>query len=183
MEHWIGGAEDKKECLFYAVANNNADLYSYLIEEVGLVADLEEMNKEGMNLLHIAAKKGNDRIIYLICDGARDVNQVTEKNGETALHLAIEAGHESSVRFLLSFDPDVNKQDVHGVTPLMKAVQAGSVRATKDLLMKGAKKETVESNNRKAVDFVDELQDAAVQKQLKKALVSIIDLTYLSFLS
>ena len=65
----IGGKDEIKECFFYVVANKNADFMTYLIEEVGLVPSLDMTNLEGDSLLHIAARTGNDRIIYILCEG------------------------------------------------------------------------------------------------------------------
>jgi len=54
------------------------------------------------------------------------------------LHIAARDGHDSSVRFLLSFDASLHALDRNGETPLFKAVRSGNVSAVKDLLLKGA---------------------------------------------
>jgi len=70
LDKWIGSGQERKECLFYAIANNNTDLFSYLVDEVGLVADLDQTNNDGNTLLHVAAANGNDRAIYKLCNMA-----------------------------------------------------------------------------------------------------------------
>ena len=70
LQSQIGGQQERKECLFYAVANKNSEFLTYLVGEVGLKISLEEKNEKGETLLHIAAEKGDDRMIYLLCEGA-----------------------------------------------------------------------------------------------------------------
>ena len=65
------------ECLFYAVENKNYDFLRYLANEVGLQVTLDSNKaiRNGMTLLHVAAKVGDDRIIYFLCERAEDINQ------------------------------------------------------------------------------------------------------------
>ena len=70
LQSQIGGKQEQKECLFYIVANQNCDFFTYLVNDVGLTVSLEEKNEQGETLLHVAAAKGDDRMIYLLCEGA-----------------------------------------------------------------------------------------------------------------
>ena len=36
VRDWIGGAAEQRDCLFFAVNHNNADMLSYLLKEIKL---------------------------------------------------------------------------------------------------------------------------------------------------
>jgi ankyrin repeat protein len=156
LTQWLGGKNERNECLFYAASNKNVDFLSYLMYEVGLKTDLDVKNEDGDNLLHIAAKNGDDRMIYLLCEHAPDVDQ-PNRYGESALHIAARNGHDSSVRFLLSFDASVAVLNSQKETPLFSAVRAQSVRCVKDLLIKGANRNTKNQKDQRPVDLLSEM--------------------------
>ena len=105
IKEWLGGDAEQRDCLFYAVGHNNADLLSYLLTEVKLGPRVNDKNEEGSTLLHAAAKKGNERMIFELAGDepgyGADVNAV-DKDGNTPLHEAAKAKQASAARFLLS---------------------------------------------------------------------------------
>lgn len=76
LSQWLGTVDDQKECLFYAVQNQNCDLLTYLIDEVGLTLDSTSVNADGKSLLHIAAAKGNSRMVYELCQAAAEASHI-----------------------------------------------------------------------------------------------------------
>jgi len=74
------------------------------------------------------------------------------------LHIACQHGHESSVRYLLSFGTSINlmpllsMQNNDGETPLHSAVRGRSVRCVKDLLLKGASRKDKNSEDQTPFD-------------------------------
>ena len=104
IRDWLGGAKECRDCLFFAVEHNNADMLTYLLEEVKLGKYVNEKNENGLSLLHIAAKNGNERIIFELAGDksyGADVN-AEDKQSNKPLHIAAAASQTSAARFLIS---------------------------------------------------------------------------------
>ncbi|NXC43730.1 AN33B protein, partial [Penelope pileata] len=67
-----------------------------------------------------------------------DVNQ-EDKEGNTALMMAAQAGHITIVNYLLNYFPalDIERRDARGLTALMKAAVQGREDCVAALLMAG----------------------------------------------
>jgi len=75
-----------------------------------------------MSALQFAAQGNQAAVItYLLDVHNFDINQVDGKQS-SALHWAIFNTNEIALQFLLARNPDVNLQDIKGVTPLHLAV-------------------------------------------------------------
>jgi len=101
-----------------------------------------------------AAKKGSDDILEQYLDDTSygvTVNTI-DSLGETALHWASRAGHESSVEFLLKRGANVNAQDRSGETPLHKAAWRSQEDTIKLLLKYGANRDVENKEGKKPVD-------------------------------
>lgn len=89
--------------------------------------DLNISNDNGYSPVHLAVKNKNLQIIQLLERKADEMNvsiyeKVETKNGNSALHLAIEVGSIDLVRHLLqSGKVDVNKKNLSGHTALYLA--------------------------------------------------------------
>jgi len=96
-------------------------------------------------LLHLAAQKGSERIIFELAGDepgyGADVNSVDAK-GNTPLHIAAQANKPSAARFLVSLGAELETRNSSGDTPLHLAVQSENLRTSKDLLLKGAERNT-----------------------------------------
>uniref|UniRef100_A0A1I8J5W0 ANK_REP_REGION domain-containing protein n=1 Tax=Macrostomum lignano TaxID=282301 RepID=A0A1I8J5W0_9PLAT len=68
----------------------------------------------------------------------RDVFDLPDSEGATALMLAADAGHHELIEKLVELGAFVQAQDSHGRTALTRACEAGHVRAAKSLIDKGA---------------------------------------------
>ncbi|XP_074077132.1 photoreceptor ankyrin repeat protein [Macrotis lagotis] len=88
----------------------------------------------------VACYKGFDRIVVLLSHCPfLDVNH-QDKEGNTALMLAAQAGHITLVNYLLNYYPglDLDQRDSGGLTALMKAAVQGRSDCVAALLMSGA---------------------------------------------
>ena len=97
-------------------------------------ADPNATSDNGMTPLIAAAGNGQFNITkMLVADGA----EVTAKGsdyGESALYFSVEKDFWKVAKYLISKGADVNVQTDFGVTPLMKAVAAGSKKCVNILL-------------------------------------------------
>lgn len=83
--------------------------------------------------LHVAASKGQLRVVKFLLEQGADVNQRSSK-GETVLHWAAQGGHRTMIELLFSHGADANAQDGEGFTPLHHAVRQG-YRSVAELLL------------------------------------------------
>ena len=110
IKEWLGGANEQRDCLFYAVNNNNAEMLSYLLSNVKLGSRVNDKDENDQSLLHIAARAGNERMIFELAGDepgyGADVNSYDSKRN-TPLHIATRANKPSAARFLLSVGADL----------------------------------------------------------------------------
>lgn len=62
----------------------------------------------------------------------------TDKEGNTALHWAADAGHVSIARSLVDAGIDIDMQNRQGLTPLLMAVRGGNLNMVRALIAAGA---------------------------------------------
>lgn len=81
---------------------------------------------EKSSALHLAVEKGHDEIVHeFIIHCGMDVNQRTEPNLKTSVHLAVHAGNIVMLRKLRELGADFNLKDKDGLTPFQYAMQNG----------------------------------------------------------
>jgi ankyrin repeat protein len=97
-----------------------------------------------------AATAGHLNIVKALCAAGADVNATTEKNGETALHIAIKSGHYDITNELLLYRPDLEMRTSSGQeAPLhYAAAKTGSLAAVVALLKSGANIEALDTQGR-----------------------------------
>ncbi len=118
---------------------NNLDIVKFLLENK---ADINQLNKDGWNALHIAVREGHYEIVnYLL--GFNNVKQSLDqrsKNGRTVYHTSALHGH-LDILVLLLFASKKNSEDMQlndlnilsmkdscGITPFMDAVLGKNIK-------------------------------------------------------
>lgn len=107
-----------QSALFYAVSKGHPNIVKILLD---FGASLEIRNGHGQTVLHRAATVGNAIILKELLPKSTNQIDWTDKNGNTALHLAVEDGHEDAVRLLLSSKANRNIPNSEGKVPLSLA--------------------------------------------------------------
>ncbi|MBS0204831.1 MAG: ankyrin repeat domain-containing protein [Planctomycetes bacterium] len=99
---------------------------------------LHRSNDFGMTPLHLAADKGQDRVVEILLQAGADVNVPNANVQATPLQYAATGGFVQAVRVLLDANANVNATDSVGRTPLMWAASKGQESVVKLLLERGA---------------------------------------------
>ncbi|MBU0581296.1 MAG: ankyrin repeat domain-containing protein [Candidatus Margulisbacteria bacterium] len=119
--------------LIAARKRNGKDILQILLNKG---ANLYVKDSFNNNILLIAAQEGYPENIKFLLDKGLPL-EVTNNNGETALHLA--RVHAAAIELLLDRGANIEARDNEGETPLHKAVRYQSLDAVKVLLDKGAR--------------------------------------------
>ncbi|XP_029893089.1 photoreceptor ankyrin repeat protein isoform X2 [Aquila chrysaetos chrysaetos] len=139
-----GGAGDLS--LYQCCARNDAKLVKERLEHGVTRSEATELDVNGRNGLMVACYKGFIDIVPLLqkCPYI-NVNQ-QDKDGNTALMMAAQAGHITIVNYLLNYYPalEVDKRDPRGLTALMKAAVQGRHDCVAALLLAGADLQAVD---------------------------------------
>lgn len=116
--------------------------------------------------LHYYCEKGNEPVVYMLLSYGADPNRV-DMHGNTALIATIKGSSptrlsSSIIKVILGeSDADVNKRGgskAGRITPLMAAVQAGSVLIAETLLKHGANPRLKDSEGRTVFDMTDDAE-------------------------
>ena len=121
-----------------AVMRGDVEMVTMLVNKG---ARLDMVDSEGRTALHHAASLGDRQILELLLsgDGAQLVNIKTkDKSSQTALHLAIKAGHVEVVTSLLEAGARTDLGDCQGWPSLHLAVVRGEADCVVALLHHGA---------------------------------------------
>jgi len=78
-------------------------------------------DKMGRNALHNAAIENDTELVRRLIYGKLDIN-AKDKTGFTALHFAAQNGCLETATILIKNGANINSIDIHGNTPLAKAV-------------------------------------------------------------
>jgi len=76
---------------------------------------VDELDDQGMGLIHWAADRGSTAILHALIDAGANVNQ-TDSDGQTALHFAASCGHAEVIRLLLAAGACGDAKDADGAT-------------------------------------------------------------------
>ena len=82
---------------------------------------LNAPNGKGFTPLMIAIKKGHLNSAVSLLSAGADPNISHHETGNTALHLAVEAGNQILVKLLVVFGADLRMKNKAGKTPLLLA--------------------------------------------------------------
>lgn len=125
--------DDEGFCPIHVASGLN---HSEIVEILLKQHDKENVNikAHGFTALHLAAAKGYDRIVYLLCKFGCNVDAINEE-GDTALISSSRLGHTAVVNVLIENNANVNKKSqLDGESPLFASASTGKFLVVKRLL-------------------------------------------------
>lgn len=126
---------DGNTALHCALQFRSAELIHFLMDHTKLDSDIQ--NKKGEHYMHIAATKWDLQTFkqFVATPPDRNLN-LSDGNGETALHIAARSENIDIVEYLLSIPSTaVNARDKMGRTSLHLACEKGHIEIVKRLLI------------------------------------------------
>ncbi|XP_067857157.1 ankyrin repeat domain-containing protein 33B-like [Heptranchias perlo] len=126
--------------LYQASATNNAAALEELLHRETSEREVMESDRNGRTGLMVACYQGFMDIVFTMAQCPHlDVNW-QDKEGNTALAIAAQAGHITITNYLLNYFPglDIERRNVHGLTALMKAGIQGRTDCVRALMLAGA---------------------------------------------
>ncbi|XP_069564178.1 ankyrin repeat domain-containing protein 33B [Brachyistius frenatus] len=147
-----GAAGGAAATLYQACARNEPGSLRRVLERGVTKEEVTELDVNSWNGLMLACCKGFLDIVHGLHDCPFvDVNQ-QDNEGNTALMIASQAGHISTVMYLLNYFPgvDLEVRDCRGFTALIKAAMTGRNDVVAALVMAGADIHAVDSTRGKS---------------------------------
>ena len=172
IKEWVNvrTTDDEFTALHMSSFSGKYSIVSLLIENK---ANIYAVNKDGLNMLHTAAQGDQAFMLYYFKELGLNINSV-DNRGSTPLHWACFSKSEIAISYLLAWDVKIDEADQRGLTPLHLAVKAvnelNTTRPVRGLLISGASRKKEDLLNRKAIDFVSEVDDSNLQRELKEIL-------------
>jgi uncharacterized protein len=118
----------KPMLLYEAVKEGHADMVELLVKQGVSISYMGENNQ---TILHAALKSGgfsgcNPDMLRLLTstDNISSIINKTDEQGQTPLHIAAEKGRFDLVSILFELNPNVNKVNNNGATPLGLAIKS-----------------------------------------------------------
>lgn len=147
--------EDKDDSgmtnLHHAVEAGNLPLAESLIHGG---ANLGSRDNGGRTVLHYASmeqSQGPDMMTLLLNAGGKAIMNLTDANGQTALHYAAERDFTDGMHILVDHGVDTRTTDYYGFSPFLWAVVSGQTRATEKLLTIGADANSTSADGKSAL--------------------------------
>lgn len=132
--------------LHVAVLYDQIMIVDFLLDRTDI--DINAADTDGLTALHYACMKNRQNILLLLLQENAD-SRLTDSYGNTALHLAVDRGHESCVKAMLYLSEhmnvpmNANTANDNGDTPLHLAARWGYHMIVRILLECGAKCEPI----------------------------------------
>ncbi|MCB0322438.1 MAG: ankyrin repeat domain-containing protein [Bdellovibrionales bacterium] len=136
--------------LLLAARDGNVPLIQALITAG---ADPRITNASGETLLHAAARGKHDLTVALFSAALKELLEVKNRNGRTALMLAADRGNREIAKTLLTVGSNPNRVDAYGWNALHFAAASGHVEMVRLLLEQGADKDAVSANGERPLDL------------------------------
>jgi ankyrin repeat protein len=124
--------KDGWTALHFAVDGGHEEVVNFLLSQG---AQASSKDDKGVTPLITAATKGHLGVVqrFLQVVGEQGLTEQNE-NGLTALHFAVDKGHEEVVKFLISNGAQTNSKDGFCLTPIMRASHQGYLGIVQMLL-------------------------------------------------
>jgi ankyrin repeat protein len=129
-----------------------------------LIVGKSRRKHEGKLVLHRAASLGYEGMLELLIQGGALVNATAE--GETALHLAAEKGHNEAMRILLGRGALLEMKDRDGLTSLSRAARSGFMSTINAMMLYNPKLDSRDNNGQSALVWAAQRGYLAVVKRL-----------------
>ena len=148
--------------IFFAVYNNNLEMVKLLVKH-GAILDV--ITYCGSPLLLNCLRHKDNKIVKFLIDSGADVN--VKDNGRSLLYFCIGDNSE-----LLEFLLDRNDLDTNtrhgdwGTTPLLVAIQIGSIDIVRKLIKHGANVNLAEYNGTSPLDMAEDCKKDDIFKLL-----------------
>ena len=120
---------DSEKTLLDFIKEGNTESVIKLLQTNG-AETLNELDEDGMGLIHWAADRGYHKIIEILISHGANVN-LRDAEMQTALHYSAGCGHIECISVLLKNNADCNLKDDAGLEPKDVAIDA----KVKDLLI------------------------------------------------
>ncbi|XP_055636819.1 acyl-CoA-binding domain-containing protein 6-like [Toxorhynchites rutilus septentrionalis] len=114
LEEDGSGSEDKSIVDF--IKEGDTDNVRNALREDGIDAVINELDDEGLGLIHWAADRGNVEILRLILDVPQVKINLNDSFGQTALHYASSCGNRDCLKLLIDAGADRTVKDDEGDT-------------------------------------------------------------------
>lgn len=112
--------QSEKSLVDYIKEGNHSLVLNCLetLDKNKLKTCINELDEEGLGLVHWASDRGSPDILKLLIEKGADVN-LPDCDEQTPLHYAASCGHVNCVKLLLDKGAKVDIKDVNGDTPFM----------------------------------------------------------------
>jgi ankyrin repeat protein len=164
---------DGLTAIMAAAISGHTRIVNFLVDRG---ANLDLGDEHGVTALMYAASRGRADIVKILVNrGAKvDLKNVSSNDlysGRTALMHS--AGSQKSnievIRVLLAHGANIDEQDEHGETALMKAASVCNVEIVMELISAGANVSITNKDGDKAVDFAEAIGQVRIAEILRQA--------------
>jgi ankyrin repeat protein len=158
--------------LYYAIFKNDIDTIKNLIN---IGADINFRDKFGNSATHITIFKRNQEILKILLGNSNLLLNIPNRKGETPVFTIIKICNYSVIEKIIIIDnlikrgADINFVDNEGNTPLVYAIQLGSLPIIELLIENGANVNYIIRNKNKSIlAYAIEIGELEVVKHLVK---------------
>ena len=125
-----------KTPLSVAIYNKCFPIACYLVEK-GASLEIREDSQFKLTPLHLASKSGSVILVETMLNLRKDLINVRDASGMSALHWAVMKNHTKVAKILMNNGADINSKTNKGITPLYLSVLNGHLACVECLLKLG----------------------------------------------
>ena len=157
----------KQTALHIACEYDHRNIAEYLVTHTECNPNVQDIQRS--TPLHIISRKGHLECVKLIVETStvRVDPNLTNKNKQTALHIACEYNHRNIAEYLVTHtECNPNVQDIHGNTPLHLASHEGHLGCVKLITETRVDPNLTNHNNQTALHLASENDHRNIAKYL-----------------